>query len=53
MRKQNLKLVPYRGRSARPIKLRLKTRFAAEEILARNYRDIEEYKIVFIKKSKN
>ena len=39
----------------RPIKLRLKTQTATEEILARIYkpRDIAEYKDVFIKKSMN
>ena len=38
----------------RPVKLRLKTQIATEEILARTYhyqlRDIEKYKDVFIKK---
>ena len=37
----------------RPVKLRLKTQTAAEEILERAYklRDIREYKDVFIKKT--
>ena len=39
----------------RPIKLRLKTQTATEEILARTYklRDIAEYKDMFIKKNMN
>ena len=47
-----MKLDPYIERGRRPVKLRLKTQTATEEILARTYklRDIKEYKDVVIKK---
>ena len=50
-----MRLSPYIEGSVRPIKLRLKTQTATEEILVWSYklRDIEEYKDVFIKKSMN
>ena len=46
---------PYIEGGVRPIKLRLKTQTATEEILVRTYqlRDTKEYKDVFIKKSMN
>ena len=50
-----MRLDPCIEGGVRPIKLRLKTQTATEEILARTYklRDIAEYKDVFIKKSMN
>ena len=47
-----MRLSPYIEGGVRPIKPRLKTQTATEEILVRTYqlRDIVEYKDVFIKK---
>ena len=46
-----MRLGPYIEGGVTPIKLRLKTQTATEEILVRTYklRDIAEYKDVFIK----
>ena len=53
--KEVMRLGPYIEGGVRPIKLKLKTQTATEEILVRTYklRDIEEYNDVFIRKSMN
>ena len=49
-----MRLGPYIEGDVRPIKLRLKTKTATEEILARTYklRDIEEYRCIQMLKRK-